>query len=88
VTLPELPPLTGIVTIQPVLDGRVAQLELWIDGSVVQTVTGAPWTLTWDLTNVAPGTHTLAVRAVGPGLRARATAAVTLVTIPPPQQVP
>ena len=79
VTLPVLPQLTGVVTIQPTLGGGpVARVELWIDGYVVQTVTAAPWTLTWTAT---PGDHTLAVRAVGPKGAAGATA--TLVTVPP-----
>ena len=69
--------LTGAVTIQPVVSGEVARVELWIDGYVVQTVTAAPWTVTW---NVVPGVHTLAVRAVGP--KGAANAAVTLVTVP------
>jgi hypothetical protein len=80
VTLPALPTLVGTVTIQPVLGGGpVARVELWIDGYVVQTVTAAPWTLTW---NAVPGDHTLAVRAVGP--KGAASAAVTLVTVPTP----
>jgi hypothetical protein len=86
VTLPALAePLTGVVTIAPQLSGGpVAKVELWIDGTVVQTATAAPWTLTWDTTTVAPGEHTLAVRAVGP--RGRATAAITPVTVQPPPQ--
>jgi N-acetylmuramoyl-L-alanine amidase/Bacterial Ig domain len=82
VTLPELPPLGGVVSIEPQLaGGPVARVELWIDGAVVQTATEAPWTLTWDATTVPPGQHTLAVRAVGP--RGRAGAAVVVVTTGP-----
>jgi hypothetical protein len=80
VTLPELPPLVGVVPIQPELSGGpVARVELWIDGVLTQTATTEPWTLTWDVTAVTPGQHVLAVRAVGP--RRRATAAIQLVTI-------
>jgi hypothetical protein len=81
VTLPQpLPPLTGVVPLTPLLGGGpVARVELWIDGVVVQTATAAPWTLTWDTTTVAPGPHTLAIRAVGP--RGRASAAVAVVTV-------
>jgi N-acetylmuramoyl-L-alanine amidase/Bacterial Ig domain len=82
VTLPPLPPLTGVVALQPAVSGAVARVELWIDGYVVQTATAAPWTLTWDLTNVTRGDHTLAIRAVGP--KGAANAAATLVTVPSP----
>lgn len=83
VTLPPLPdPLSGAVTIAPQLSGGpAARVELWIDGTVVQTATAPPWTLTWDTSTVAPGQHTLAVRVVGP--RGRAAAAVTRVTVLP-----
>ena len=82
VTLPDpLPPLTGLVPLTPLLGGGpVAKVELWIDGAVVQTVEAAPWTLTWDVSAMTPGQHTLAIRVVGP--RGRAAAAVTVVTIP------
>jgi hypothetical protein len=86
VTLPDLPPLSGVVTIDPILDGRVASLELLIDGAVVQTVTAAPFTFTLDAATLAPGPHTLAVRAVGPSGSARA--AVTLVQVPEPPPAP
>lgn len=86
VALPELPPLTGVVEIDPILDGRVASLELWIDGVVVQTVTSAPYTFTLDASTLAPGRHTLAVRAVGPTGAARA--AITLVQVPEPTPAP
>jgi hypothetical protein len=83
VELPPLPPLTGVVSLTPVLGGGpVAKVELWIDGAVVQTATGAPWTLTWDTSAVVPGLHTLAVRAVGAGPRGRPAAAIAVVTVP------
>lgn len=85
VTLPELPPLGGVVAITPLLSGGpVARVELWIDGVVTQTATAAPWTLTWDTSTIPPGPHTLAIRAVGP--RGRSTAAITQVTVPEPAQ--
>lgn len=86
VALPELPPLTGVVEIDPILDGRVASLELWIDGVVVQTVTSAPYTFTLDTSTLTPGQHTLAVRAVGPTGAARA--AITPVQVPEPTPAP
>jgi hypothetical protein len=80
VTLPDLPPLVGVVPIEPELSGGpVARVELWIDGVLTQTATAEPWTLTWDVTAVTPGQHVLAVRAVGP--RGRATAAIVPITI-------
>jgi hypothetical protein len=81
VTLPDpLPPLTGVVSLTPELGGGpVAKVELWVDGVVVQTVESEPWTLTWDTTTVAPGQHTLAIRAVGP--RGKTAAAIAVVTV-------
>ena len=84
VTLPPLPdPLGGVVQITPTLaGGPLDHVELWVDGTLTQTVAAAPWTLTWDTTMVAAGQHVLAVRAVGP--RGRATAAITLVQVQQP----
>jgi len=83
VTLPELQPgqtVTGVLTVTPLLaGGPVARVELWIDGAVSQTATATPWTLAWDTRGVDPGTHVLAVRAVGP--RGKATAAIVPVTV-------
>lgn len=83
VTLPLLPDvLAGVIQISPLLaGGPVDRVELWIDGAVVQTATAAPWTLTWDTSTVSPGPHTLAVRAVGAGLRGQPAAAVSVVTV-------
>jgi len=86
VALPDLPPLVGAVEIDPILDGRVASLELWIDGSVVQTVTSAPFVFTFDASTLAPGEHTLAVRAVGQ--TGAAAAAITQVQVPEPSPAP
>jgi hypothetical protein len=79
---PELPVFTGVVSLTPLLDGRVVRVELWIDGAVVQSVDAPPWTLTWDTSTVAPGQHVLAIRAIGPS--GKASAAVTLVQVPLP----
>jgi hypothetical protein len=81
---PPLPPVVDFTyadgTIQPELSGGpVVRVELWVDGVVVQTATADPWTLTWA---PAPGTHTVAVRAVGP--RGAVAAKVEVVTIPAP----
>lgn len=75
--------VAGVVRLAPQLSGGPAsRVELWIDGTVVETASAAPWTLTWDATAVAPGPHTLAVRAVGP--KGGATAAVLTVIVQPP----
>jgi hypothetical protein len=83
---PELPAFTGVVSLTPLLDGRVVRVELWIDGAIVQAVEGSPWTLTWDTSTVTPGQHVLAVRAVGP--TGKASAAIALVEVPPPAAPP
>jgi len=43
--------------------GSVAKVEFVVDGAVIATQTAEPWATTWDATNVAPGPHTLEVRA-------------------------
>jgi hypothetical protein len=74
---------TGPVSLQPELSGGPAvRVELWVDGVVVQTAAAAPWTLTWDPAGLAPGPHTVAVRAVGP--RGAATATIATITVAPP----
>lgn len=84
VSFEPLQPLPGPVAIQPVISGGpVVRVELWVDGVVVRTATAAPWTLDWEAT---PGTHTVALRAVGP--RGAATAAVQTVTVEPPPAPP
>ena len=43
--------------------GAVARVQFAVDGAVLTTQTSEPWATTWDATNVAPGPHTLEVRA-------------------------
>jgi hypothetical protein len=56
----------GAVTITPrVGDNRgVAWVQLWKDGVYWSTAYAAPFTMTWDTSREAEGTHTLQVRAV------------------------
>ena len=75
--------VSGTVQLTPVLaGGPVAKVELWVDGTVVATTTAAPWTLDWDSSAVAPGMHTIAVRAVGP--RGEASAKIVAVNVVAP----
>jgi hypothetical protein len=75
--------VSGTVQLTPVLAGGPAtKVELWVDGTVVATATAEPWTLEWDSSTVAPGTHTVAVRAVGP--RGAASAKVVVVNVVAP----
>ena len=45
--------------------GAVARVEFVVDGKVRATATAAPYAYDWDTSLEAPGTHVLAVRAVG-----------------------
>jgi hypothetical protein len=75
--------VSGTVQLAPVLaGGPVTKVELWVDGSVVATATAEPWAIEWDSSTVAPGTHTLAVRAVGP--RGAASAKIVVVNVVAP----
>jgi chitodextrinase len=42
----------------------VASVEFWVDGTKVATDTSAPYSYSWDTTQVAGGAHTLVVKAV------------------------
>jgi hypothetical protein len=43
--------------------GPVARVQFVVDGAVIATSTSEPWATTWDSSTVAPGPHTLEVRA-------------------------
>ena len=43
--------------------GPVARVQFVVDGVVIATVTSEPWVTIWDSSSVAPGPHTLEVRA-------------------------
>jgi len=58
--------------------GPVARVEFVVDGTVIATLTTEPWATTWDSSTVAPGVHTLEVRAfTNDGRKAVLTISVT-----------
>jgi hypothetical protein len=58
--------------------GPVARVEFVVDGTVIATVTREPWSTVWDTSTVAPGAHTLEVRAfTKDGRRGELTISVT-----------
>lgn len=73
--------VTGIVDWRAHTIGPVARVEFVVDGAVIATATTEPWATTWDSSTVAPGTHTLEVRAVTKDNR-RGTATVSVTSSP------
>jgi len=57
--------LSGTVVWQAQVRGPVERVEFVVDGAVRATASAAPWSFTWDTTAETPGTHAVAVRAVG-----------------------
>ncbi|MDX6425484.1 MAG: hypothetical protein QOD52_889 [Gaiellaceae bacterium] len=55
--------VSGVVDWRAHTIGPVARVEFVVDGTVIATATAEPWTTTWDSSTVAPGAHTLEVRA-------------------------
>jgi hypothetical protein len=50
--------------------GAATRLEILADGNVVQNIAGAPKQFAWDASRLAPGLHTLGVRAYDANSRA------------------
>jgi N-acetyl-anhydromuramyl-L-alanine amidase AmpD len=70
--------VTGIVDWRAHTTGPVARVEFVVDGTVIATSTTEPWATAWDSSTVAPGAHTLEVRAfTNDGRKAVLTVAVT-----------
>ena len=68
VSLGELVPgskVRGPTELKPTLPAgqRVDRVEYLLDGAPLQTVTTAPYAFTWDTSTVAPGDHTVTVKA-------------------------
>jgi hypothetical protein len=70
--------VTGLVDWRAHTIGPVARVEFVVDGTVIATATTEPWATAWDSSTVAPGPHTLEVRAfTNDGRKAVLTVAVT-----------
>jgi hypothetical protein len=70
--------VSGLVDWRAHTIGPVARVEFAVDGAVIATSTTEPWATTWDSSTVAPGSHTLEVRAfTKDGRRAALTIGVT-----------
>jgi hypothetical protein len=55
--------VSGVVDWRAHTIGPVARVQFVVDGTVIATATTEPWATTWDSSTVAPGAHTLEVRA-------------------------
>jgi hypothetical protein len=55
--------VSGVVDWRAHTIGPVAHVEFVVDGTVIASATTEPWATTWDTSTVAPGPHTLEVRA-------------------------
>jgi N-acetyl-anhydromuramyl-L-alanine amidase AmpD len=55
--------VSGIVDWRAHTIGAVARVQFVVDGGVIATATAEPWATAWDSSTVAPGAHTLEVRA-------------------------
>jgi N-acetyl-anhydromuramyl-L-alanine amidase AmpD len=76
--------LSGLVTWRAHTIGPVAKVEFLVDGSLVGRVVREPWTVSWDTSATADGSHVLTVRALTRSGRAGvATVTVTVSQAPP-----
>jgi RHS repeat-associated protein len=66
-------------------DGTVSKVEFFGDGSLIGTVTVAPYNFTWS--NVAAGTHSITAKATD-NLGAATTSAAVNITVNPPNPPP
>jgi hypothetical protein len=65
------------VSVSATDDVAVAYVELRVDGVLVATDTGAPWSLPWNTTTMSEGTHSLVARAVDASGKVGESSAVT-----------
>jgi hypothetical protein len=64
--------------------GGVSRVDFLIDGNVVGSASGAPYSIAWSASSVSPGSHSITARAVdGAGhVTTSATVSVTVTTTP------
>jgi N-acetyl-anhydromuramyl-L-alanine amidase AmpD len=74
--------VSGSVPWQLEVTGRVARVELLVDGAVRATLTQAPFAWTWDTSTEAPGAHTLTARVAA--LDGKVVEQVVTVTVASP----
>ena len=79
--------VTGVVDWRAHTIGAVARVEFAVDGTVVAAGTAEPWETTWDSGTVAPGPHSLEVRAYTNDGQ-KAVRAVTVTVTPPTSTTP
>jgi chitinase len=83
--------VSGLVTVTNVVSDNVGvvKVELYVDNVLTATTTSAPWTLTWNTSNVAAGSHVLLSKAYdAAGNTAGAVVSVTLAaTVPSPDTI-
>ncbi len=72
--------LSGIVTLSATATDNlgVSRVEFLVDGVVVGSDTTSPYSLSWDSSSVANGTHSVAARAWDAGLLSSTTPAVSV----------
>ena len=56
--------VAGVVDWRAHTIGPVARVQFVVDGVVIATITSEPWATSWDSATVAPGLHSLEVRAL------------------------
>jgi YD repeat-containing protein len=62
-------------------DRRVDKVEFYVDGALKATDTAAPFEMTWNLTGVANGAHSITAKATDDAGNATTTSAATSVTV-------
>jgi hypothetical protein len=81
--------IQGTIEWQAATTGPVVRVEFLVDGTIRATATAARWSFSWDTSREAPGSHTVAVRAVAAdGRTAQSTANVTVAPPPAPDPPP
>jgi hypothetical protein len=74
--------VSGTVLWQVETRGPVVRVEFLVDNVSVATATTEPWTTAWDTSTLAPGDHTVSVRAVTADGRSASASAIVSVAAP------